>query len=143
MPAVTPELGIPYFGLSERGHTNCCGMKVMVPTLFSPFWDDDYSNVTGWKDHSRYGFRCAIYGKKVCWSRTTFRARAKREEIAACFRSGLGDLRASQMVKVFFVPSYLLAEVAEMIQNHEDKKYFRLTRQVKAGAFYVLSTGVV
>jgi hypothetical protein len=139
--AVTPDLGLPYFGLTENGHTNCCGMKVLVPTFFSPYVAEDFDNVIGFKPGVRWPL--PIYGKKVYWSQTPFRARAKREEIAACFRSGFGDLRASQMVKVFFVPTYLLTEVAEMVQAHEDKKYFRLTRQVKSGALYVFSTGAV
>jgi hypothetical protein len=139
--AVTLDLGLPYFGLTEVKHTNCCGMKVLVPTFFEPYMGLDFDNVIGFKPGSRWP--SPIYGQKVFWSRKYFRARAKREEITACFRSGFGDLRASQMVKVFFVPAYLLVEVAEMVQAHEDKKYFRLTRQVKAGAFYVLSTGVI
>jgi hypothetical protein len=47
------------------------------------------------------------------------------------------------MVKVFFVPAYLLTEVVELIEAHKDEKYFRMTRQIKTGAFYVLSTGVI
>jgi len=142
MSAVTLELGIPYFGLSELRHTNCCGMKVVVPTLYTPYLEYDYDNVIGTETGGRWGPKY-IYGKKVYWARNSLKARAKREEVTASFREGLRALRAEQMVKVFFVPSYLLAEVAEMIEVHGDKRYFRLTRQVKAGAFYVLSTGVV
>lgn len=136
-----PELGVPYFGLTEKRHTNCCGVKVLVPTLYTPYLSEDYDNVIG----SRPGRFWPIYtyGKKVYYAQTLLRGRAKREEVTAAFREGLKDLRAEQMVKFFFVPSYLLAEVAELIEAHKDKKYFRLTRQIKAGAFYVLSTGVL
>jgi hypothetical protein len=84
-----------------------------------------------------------MYGQKVYWAANLLKARAKREEITAAFREGFKDLYASQMVHCFFVPTYLLDEVDEMILTHRDKKYFRRTRQVKTGAFYVLSTGVL
>ena len=136
-----PELGIPYFGLSEQRHTNCCGVKVLVPTLYTPYLGEDYDNVIGTKPGKYYPIY--IYAKKVYYARSLLRGRAKREEVTAAFREGLKDLHAEQMVKFFFIPSYLLAEVAELIEARVDKNYFRLARQVKAGAFYVLSTGVL
>ena len=136
-----PELGIPYFGLSEQNHTNCCGVKVLVPTLFAPYLTEDYDNVIGVKQGKYYPHY--IYAKKVYYARSFLRARAKREEVTAAFREGLKGLHAEQMVKFFFVPSYLMSEVAEMIEARVDKSCFRLARRVKTGAFYVLSTGVL
>jgi hypothetical protein len=138
---VPPDLGLPYFGLTERHHTNCCGVKVLVPTFYSPYLAEDFNNVIGSRPGRYYSI--SIYGKKVYYANNDLRARAKREEVTAAFREGLKDLRAGQMVKVFFVPAYLLTEVAELIEAHKDKKYFRMTRQIKTGAFYVLSTGVI
>ena len=136
-----PELGSPYFGLSEAAHTNCCGVKVLVPTLYTPYLADDYDNVIGIKPGKYYP--TYIYAKKVYYARSLLRGRAKREEVTAAFREGFKGLHAEQMVKFFFVPSYLVSEVAELIEARTDKNYFRLARQVKAGAFYVLSTGVL
>ena len=136
-----PELGIPYFGLSEVSHTNCCGVKVLVPALYTPYLGDDYDNVIAvrpWKYYS-----VGIYAKKVYYARSLLRGRARREEVTAAFREGLKNLHAEQMVKFFFVPSYLLSEVAKLIEARRDKNCFRLARRVKAGAFYVLSTGVL
>jgi hypothetical protein len=115
---------------------------VLVPTFYSPYLAEDFNNVIGSRPGGRWGAP-NIYGKKVYYAHNYLRARAKRAEVTDAFREGLKDLRADQMVKVFFVPAYLLTEVAELIEAHKDKKYFRMTRQIKTGAFYAFSIGVI